>query len=313
MGALFIAGNGFDIAHGIPTKYRDFREFIIKMFPNALKYRDVIIHMKDFDDLDTSEFAAEILLNTMDRVCGADWCNFEEALAYVDFNNKFPKANHKEDETYEEDNELMKNYLLYMDRLTSGFIYCTQHWQKFFWLWIREVQIQIKPSMYTPKENLKGLFNDPEMLFFTFNYTKTLQKLYKLEKVTHIHNQAGQKLIFGHGQDDVMYGEKSNEAYLFSSFLDDMLMTFKKDTEFSMIRCKKFFKELNTNIDRVYSYGFSYGDVDSVYIKRIVNSISPQATWYFTTFEANDTDAFFAKKNKLRQYGFKGTFDIYQE
>lgn len=30
MSSLFIVGNGFDIAHGIPTKYSDFRMFIIR-------------------------------------------------------------------------------------------------------------------------------------------------------------------------------------------------------------------------------------------------------------------------------------------
>ena len=42
MSSLFIIGNGFDIAHGIPTKYRDFREFIIKSYPEAIKYRDEV-------------------------------------------------------------------------------------------------------------------------------------------------------------------------------------------------------------------------------------------------------------------------------
>lgn len=31
--SLFIVGNGFDIAHGIQTKYSDFRSIIIKMYP----------------------------------------------------------------------------------------------------------------------------------------------------------------------------------------------------------------------------------------------------------------------------------------
>ena len=35
MGALFIAGNGFDVAHGIPSKYSNFRSFIINKYPDA--------------------------------------------------------------------------------------------------------------------------------------------------------------------------------------------------------------------------------------------------------------------------------------
>ena len=89
-------------------------------------------------------------------------------------------------------------------------------------------------------------------------------------------------------------------------------MSFRKDTDFAMIRCKKFFKKLNPNIDRVYSYGFSYGKVDSVYIKRIINSISPDTKWYFTEFEARDSELLRIKKIRLRNYGIKGTFDVYE-
>lgn len=76
----------------------------------------------------------------------------------------------------------------------------------------------------------------------------------------HICNRVDQKLIFGH--------DKSNEVGLYqnidyedspnisSSFLDDMVLPFKKDTASPMKKYAKFFKSLNCNIDRVYSYGF---------------------------------------------------------
>ena len=312
MSSLFIVGNGFDIAHGIPTKYSDFRTFIIKNYPDALKYRDEIISLLDYKYINEKEFAAEILLSTMDKVGGENWNNFEEALAYIDFSNKLPRPNHKEDETEEEDNILMKDYLLYMDILTSGFIQCTKYWQDFFQLWIREVQIQIKLDTYARKENLRKIFNEPDMLYFTFNYTKTLEKLYRITGVTHIHNYVGQQLVFGHGQDDVMYGEDEIDLMLGSSFLDDMVLKFRKDTDFPLIKHKKFFKKLSYDINKVYSYGFSYGDVDSVYIKRIIKSIAPDAVWNFTTFEANDSADLDIKKNKLRDWGFNGDFNIYE-
>lgn len=312
MGSLFIAGNGFDIAHGIPSKYCEFRKYIIRTHPDALKYRDEKIYVEDYDYIFPEEFAAEILLSTMDKVNGENWENFEAALAQIDFSNKFPSPNHKENETEEEDNALMKDYLLYMDLLSGGFIACTKWWQDFFQKWIREVQITIKICNYNSKKSLKELFQQTDMLFFSFNYTKTLEKIYGIKDVTHIHNCVGQKLVFGHGEDGATYQEQNTEMLLGSSFLDDMVMSFRKDTEFPMIRYKKFFKKLNCNVDKVYSYGFSYGKVDGVYIKRIINSILPDAVWYFTEFEAKDSEALRIKKIKLRNYGFKGTFDIYE-
>jgi len=68
---------------------------------------------------------------------------------------------------------------------------------------------------------------------------------------------------------------------------------------------------LQHNVDTVYSYGFSYGKVDGVYIKEIIKRISPEATWYFTSFESQDKNSLRIKKIKLRNYGFKGTFGEY--
>ncbi len=68
--------------------------------------------MLDYKYINEKEFAAEILLSTMDKVGGENWNNFEEALAYIDFSNKLPRPNHKEDETEEEDNILMKDYFI---------------------------------------------------------------------------------------------------------------------------------------------------------------------------------------------------------
>ena len=50
---------------------------------------------------------------------------------------------------------------------------------------------------------------------------------------------------------------------------------------------------------------------DSIYIKLIINKINPNATWYFTTHESKSKEALRIKKVKLRKYGFKGTFDIF--
>lgn len=316
MSCLFIAGNGFDISHDIPTKYSDFRSFVISSYPEALEMRDEVVYLEDFENIDPYEFAAEILLNTMDKAAGENWCNFEDALAYISFNSKLPMANHKRNETEEEDQELMKCYLLYMTLLTSGFINCSKLWQDFFRLWIKDIQKRIDNGIFSYRSTLKSLFSKPDMQFITFNYTKTLQKLYGIKKVIHIHNRVGQKLIFGHCKNNVMY-DQFNTSFsegpcIASSFLDDMVMSFKKDTDSPLKKYNKFFKSLNHNIEEVYSYGFSYGKVDNIYIKKIVNSISPSANWYFTEFEAKDAEAIRIKKIKLRKYGFKGHFGIYQ-
>ena len=253
-----------------------------------MDFRDEVVYLEDFESIDANEFAAEILLNTMDKSAGENWCDFEKALAYVNFNNKFPRPNHKEDETEKEDQDLMQGYLLYMDKLISGFIICTKVWQDLFRMWIKNIQQKIDGHEFMPKERLIELFSKHDMQFFTFNYTKTLQKLYGIKKVVHIHNRVGQKLIFGHEKDDEMslYQNLSFDEgpCISSSFLDEMILSFRKDTSTPLKKYNDFFKKLNSTIEEVYSYGFSYGKVDSVYIKKI----------------------------KLRKYGFKGTFGVFK-
>ena len=136
--------------------------------------------------------------------------------------------------------------------------------------------------------------------------------MYGVKKVIHIHNRSGQKLIFGHGQNNATYWNTADKVVIGSSFLDDMIMSFKKDTSSPFKKYNDFFKKLDNNIDKVYSYGFSYGKVDGVYIKEIIKRISPATTWYFTSFESKDKEALRIKKIKLRKYGFKGSFDVYE-
>ena len=90
-----------------------------------------------------------------------------------------------------------------------------------------------------------------------------------------------------------------------------MIISFKKDTTSPLKKYSDFFKKLDYEIDKVYSYGFSYGKVDSVYIRKIVERINPNSTWYFTHYESNDKETLKIKKIKLRKYGFKGNFGTY--
>lgn len=250
MSSLFIAGNGFDIAHNISTKYSDFRTYLINMYPQSLKFRDAIVYLEDAENINIDDFAAEILLHTMDNAAGENWCDFEDALAYINFNGKLPEANHKENETEKEYNDLMKQYLLYIDMLTSCFINCSKIWQELFRKWIKHIQEQIDKNKFSGKSTLISLFSEPNIIFFTFNYTKTLQKIYGIKKVIHIHNRVGQKLIFGHGKDDITYGEcnitLSNGTVISSSFLDDMITSFKKDTSTQLKKYSDEFKKLDS-------------------------------------------------------------------
>ena len=68
MSSLFIAGNGFDIAHGIPTQYSRFRSFIIQKYPEALELRDQVVYLEDFESNHDYWYAIEAIAND-DIIC----------------------------------------------------------------------------------------------------------------------------------------------------------------------------------------------------------------------------------------------------
>lgn len=307
MSSLFIIGNGFDLAHGMPTKYSDFRDFILYYYPKAKVNRDLPIDLDDYLFMEDDDMSAELLVYAMDHAIGETWSAFEEALHRINFNEKIPKRIHLENETEEEDHEGAKGYLLYVQPLISLFIDSTELWEKFFQAWITAVEYAIDNKIYSPRETIKSLIKTDSFRFFSFNYTGTLEKLYGIKKVVHIHNRVGEKLIFGHGEDESMYNGE-----IMASFLDDMIQSFKKDTDKQIKKNKRFFQKLNDSVNKVYSYGFSYSSVDMVYIKNIISRISKDSIWYFTEFEAQNTEELQRRKNILRENGFEGDFDIYE-
>lgn len=317
MGSLFIAGNGFDIAHGIPTQYKNFREYLIEAYPEANKYKDSEILLSNIMYNSVIGTAVELLLHTMDRAAGVDWNDFENALAYIDFSDKLPLPNHRDKESFEEDQNLMQKYLIYTGLLTEGLIYSSKQWPGLFEKWISNIQRGIHQKQYLPKDSLKKIFEtESEMYFLNFNYTATLRELYGIKKVTHIHNSLGQKLIIGHGREEVSYPmlatDELERFFVGGDSLDKMLLSFKKDTEKQLVKKKDFFDKIDESIDKVYSYGFSYSDVDSVYIKKIIEKISPDGIWLFTSFEFADIESLEKKKRALISYGFKGTFGMFE-
>lgn len=316
MSSLFIIGNGFDIAHQLPTAYKQFRNRIIDIFPGALSRRDQRMYVDEQLDLSPYETAAELLLYAMDHASGEDWCDFESALSRINFYAKLPSPMEEaEDELSPKHDQRVAEYLLAMDMLSNFMIDAANLWPELFSMWIKEIQDLIERGVVTPHPSLVKLFADPSNKYMTFNYTKTIQSVYGIKGVKHIHNRVGQKLVFGHGEKNVSYNEPFNEEGRMpvgSSTMDDFMNTLQKDTVKQIRKYKDFFKSIDHTVDKVYSYGFGFGTVDNPYVKLVIDRISPDATWYFTAYECRNTESIRRKKIKLRRLGFKGKFDVFE-
>lgn len=110
MSKLIIIGNGFDLAHKIPTSYNDFRRYLIDKYPDAYRNKDRIIDIDEINDMKL--IAVELMLYAIDHANGEDWSNFESSLSIINFQDKFPRHEHRADPV--EDNSTAAEYLIYM-------------------------------------------------------------------------------------------------------------------------------------------------------------------------------------------------------
>ena len=311
MASLLITGNGFDLAHGMPTKYSDFREFLITTYPEAASRSKDVVSLEYFRGKSQEEIAVEFLIFSMDVACGETWQDFEASLGKIHFSNKWPKSQHSDD--FEEDERQAMDYLLSMVKMNDYvFDAIRKYWGLFLSRWIRSIENKLEVGFYKKLEKIEQLINRENCRFFTFNYTKTLQMLYGVNKVVHIHNRVGQELIFGHGLEEVHYEEPDENGFFGSTTCDEILECLHKNVYRQLKKYNQDFNDLS-DIDAVYSYGFSFSQVDSIYVKKIVDKLSSNCTWYFTHFESENLEQMRIKKIKLRRYGYKGKFAIFDD
>lgn len=303
MKKLFIIGNGFDVAHKLPTKYSDFHDYLIETYPEASDEYLIVPEsfiMQDGDERYNDDEVVGFLLKiiTETEATGEAWSDLENTLGRLDFDecfndwyadddddNEWRKANRNEDTAANVSGavKMIKEY--FSDWIETIDIFDTERKIKFYYL--------IDPS------------ND---LFLTFNYTETLEEVYEAKNVYHIHGKQGGKVVFGHGNDMDNYDEYMNRNIGSENHLSELQAALKKDTQTVISQNKSLFKAFG-EVDEIYSYGFSFSDVDMVYIKEICNaSPTENIVWYIHDYNSTKFDVF---KEKIIDCGFKGKFDIF--
>lgn len=307
MKRLFIIGNGFDIAHGLSTRYSDFQNYLEENYLEALENYPTVpwsITMPDGDygfinDNEVVNFLLKII--TESEGTGERWSDLENTLGHLDFDECFDWDILNDDD--DDDDDLW--HKVYNNEDISTNIYrAVLMIKELFSDWISTIDVCGKE----PKEKFNNLIEPDHDLFLTFNYTETLEQLYKAKNVYHIHGKQGEELVFGHGNDDDRYDEYSDLYIGAESQLSELHAALRKDTESIIIKNIELFKEL-ANVNEIYSYGFSFSDVDMVYIKTLCNlSNTENAVWYFNDHDKSKLEHF---KRKLIDCGFKGSFKTF--
>ena len=309
---LFIIGNGFDIAHGLPTRYNNFRDFLVSSYnikeDNSLELP--YLEYKDNSNITYEDKAkiARIIVKYIDGINGGNWCNFEEYLGKIDYNKYL--------------NILTCTDIDLNNNLEKKFIclcLCFKKWLSvLFEEWINSIKIEnIKINNY-----FKNYINPEKDYFLTFNYTKILENLYKCKNVLHIHGCIDKELHpikkIETNLDKIIFGYKENAVYLKSliegiNLVDDMngiafetaSKLIKRVDKVINMYSNCFEKIERSNITRVNSYGFSFSEVDLTYIKKIISSIKINK-WYLNKFSYYNKKELRRIKQILKSFGFKG-------
>lgn len=268
MKSLYFLGNGFDIAHGINSRYSHFRDFM-----NASKeYDDLVIMLE------------ELYGCTVDDL----WCEFEAALGLITGKDIYKDAV----ENAGEDDELERVARMQQDIMHWNTSNIRERLTDAFSDWVAQISLN----------HVKPIFDiDPTHLFLTFNYTETLEKIYKVPQanILHIHGNQSNP-IFGHGKnefDDSWPPEK--EAWVITDeavdHAKDLFKQFIKPVDNIISEHEAYFHGLKGSINEVVIIGHSLGEVDLPYVKKIQTEATP-SLW--TDYFHRDTEKYATKQEQ---------------
>ena len=290
MNKLFIIGNGFDIAHKIPSRYEDFRLYLISLlnqidikYTPSYDYTDSSIITTDYESNEENDILTIMyFLSNAEQLI--EWNNVEKSVGELNY-DEFSWIYRNESENDKEYKANLINedtFLPYAEVLESI--------PNYFSSWIK--QLKIDDYKKNVKSELVSLFSDYTK-FLCFNYTDTLECLYNVnpKNICYIHGKAkNDKLYFGHGNkktyDDFLGMQNDNWLSVAEGY-DSVNEILHKPVKKIIKQNSKFFESI-CDVDEVYSYGFSYNQVDEPYVSELVSRISKNAKWKLHSYPSED-------------------------
>lgn len=306
MNSLFVIGNGFDLGHELKTSYEHFHEYLQDKYPDSnceefIQPEVVIMNHGEeaCKEVDCISFLMRIIANTI----GDEWNDIETTLGVLDFSEWFDYLEYELDR--EGDIDFWKQAYLNED-IASNLVLPSTKITEYFSEWIDTIEI----DNISPKWDFVKLVDRDSDFFLTFNYTKTLELIYHVKNICHIHGEQGGELLFGHGNDNDHYEDNKTRYIGSENSLKDIHERLRKNTTKAINDNQDFFNCVSKSVDKIYSYGFSFSKVDKIYIQEICNRVSTDnITWYLHDHE--DVEHRQRYKEVIKTCGFRGKFSTY--
>lgn len=312
---LFIIGNGFDIAHGINSKYSDFKKFLEEYEPLILEsdMPDPVIYLKKGKLYCDSKNAANIIWHLIDyaeRRLSAnmdaesiEWNYVEDALGKLDYTlcfNKFGEGWDFEKDCIQSKWEFSLENQYRALQIAAAVLQI----HNFFDKWVNQIETQKVKA----KSDFKKLI-DKNDIFINFNYTDVLESIYKCKNIWHIHGRKGDKeIIFGHGNIDFDDNDYEQVLYGAAAVLENIHEILYKDVRANILRNVKQWENLK-EVTSIYTYGFSYGYADRLYIQKIIKSCPNCKEWYIEGYPK--VDEIEEYMNRVIDMGFNGRIKVF--
>ncbi len=291
---LFIIGNGFDIAHNLPTKFDPHFKTIANQY-ELYSFWD--IYQTQNENI---------------------WSDFENSLAHPNFNFLEEIFNGYEPDYYS-NKESDRNAIITQVDLNGNLA-------RSLYEFANNAEKQL--ANIQPLSRFKSEFTWKDV-FVSFNYTHTLEKLYNIDKVNvlHIHGEVGQNnLLLGYPEKDYSpekyyfdargkgvgpFVESNYQKYLDEKYMDGLLDFYTYTACCDLIKkTKSFSKKTQGNtfrnflnavkIQKIIIFGHSC-NIDFDYFQLLLKQF-PYAEWLFIYY---DTKTRNNMERMISEFGIK--------
>lgn len=260
MKRFYIIGNGFDLHHGLPTGFNDFRKYLKREAPACFKFINDLItdYNSSFDSNNWNQIEDELVC-TMEL----DYDHMlEEAIASAE--TDMDRASYW--------NDIQLNADCFNRDLPD--------FKRRFDSWISSIDIS------AVKRDASICFDTADV-FLNFNYTDTLQLLYGVSDshILHIHGRRGTEKVFGHNvyvEDPLPMSHLTQEDYDHGieddwrieeakRIINRIPALFYKDSA-AIIEANKSFLNYISEYDEITFMGWSLGAQDEIYMSKILSA-----------------------------------------
>ena len=298
---LYIIGNGFDLHHKYRSGLTDYGKWLMENHPNIYysfeEWFDIPVYDED-DDTKYDEWKNW-------------WSYFEQRLGEIAIRSFIEDASYRAFNEAAQAEERRAYHIYGGERIADNELKnLINNIKGTFSEWIRSL---------TPGEKWYRLPLEKESsLFLTFNYTPTLETIYRIskERILYIHGSIeSEEYILGHGlsyQEIESQCESDDECsdcntleeieQWYRSHADDFMTEqvkevaiqrmydLRKDVNVIIADNHTFFEQLK-DIRVIHIYGFSFSPIDMPYIHTIISNIDTETViWEINFFSERDKE-----------------------